>query len=33
MLGHNGEHNLGGRAAGRDEWWDITESTVMAEGK
>ena len=28
MVGHNGEHTLGGRAVRRIVSWDITESTV-----
>ena len=31
MLGHNGGHNVGGETVRRDEWWDITESTILLE--
>jgi len=32
MVAHNGEQGVGGGAVRRDEWWDITESTVLVEG-
>ena len=33
MVGHNGESSVLGGAVRLDDWWGITESTVLLEGQ